>query len=91
MGRSVAEGYHLLARVIPSGGDARVVQGEGVNLTGADSVLLIMRLEYLEDASAADTDALREALAAPDGCSAIYTTTTVTPVTGASCASACCP
>jgi alpha-L-fucosidase 2 len=64
MGRAAAEGYHLLARVVPSGGRTQVVQDEGINLAGADSVLVIMRLEYLDDAGAADIDALRGALGA---------------------------
>ena len=64
MGKPVPEGYQLLARVVPCGGESHVVENQGVNLTGADEVLLIMRLVYLDDASATELDALRASLAA---------------------------
>ena len=63
MGRHVPEGYQLLARVIPRGGNVHVVQNEGVNLAQVESVLVIMRLRYLDDSTTEDIDSVRDSLA----------------------------
>ncbi|MCP4456400.1 MAG: hypothetical protein GY809_33505, partial [Planctomycetes bacterium] len=63
MGRSRPEGYHALARVIVRGGSTRAVADERLEIVNADSALMIMRFEYLDDAHAADQQALSEGLA----------------------------
>lgn len=63
MGRENPEGYHALGRVIVTEGRARTRAGERVDVSGARRLLMLMRLEYLDDATAADRDALRKALA----------------------------
>jgi len=63
MGRDNPEGYHALGRVIVAGGRARAPAGERLDFKGATRVTMIMRLEYLDDATAADRDKLRKVLA----------------------------
>ncbi|MGB2824317.1 MAG: glycoside hydrolase N-terminal domain-containing protein, partial [Phycisphaerae bacterium] len=62
-GKAEAEGYHALARIVCRGGRSENVAGQGIRITGADEVLLAMRVEYLEVAGRADVAALRDALA----------------------------
>ena len=63
MGSPEPEGYHVLARVVPTGGTAYAIEDERIEIADAESLLVIMRLEYLDRASAADVDALRSSLA----------------------------
>jgi len=63
MGKARPEGYHALARVIVTGGKARARAGERVDISQAKRVLVLMRVEYLDDAGQADRDALGKALA----------------------------
>jgi len=63
MGRDKPEGYHALGRLIVTGGDAKARAGERVDVRGARRLLMILRFEYLDDATAGDRDALRKALA----------------------------
>ena len=66
-GRDEPEGYHALGRVIRRGGRAESVAGQGIRIAGAEEVLVLLRLEYLDRAGRADPAALRAALAAlPD-------------------------
>jgi hypothetical protein len=62
-GQPDAEGYHALGRVICRGGLAESVYGQGIRITGADELLVILRLEYLDAVGQADVAALRGALA----------------------------
>ncbi|MHC4250870.1 MAG: glycosyl hydrolase family 95 catalytic domain-containing protein, partial [Planctomycetota bacterium] len=62
MGRPEPEGYHLLARVVPTGGSAYAIEDERVEISDAERLLVIMRLEYLDSAGAADVEALRSSL-----------------------------
>ena len=62
MGRPKPEGYHALARVIVTGGKARGRADERLDITAAKRVLVLMRLEYLDEAGAADRKALGKAL-----------------------------
>ena len=62
-GRPQPEGYHALARVVCRGGCARSVAGQGIRVSDADELLVILRLEYLDEAGAGDVGALRAALA----------------------------
>lgn len=64
MGRPEAEGYHALARVLPTGGTAYAISDERVELCDVERVLVLMRLEHLDRAGAADIDSLRSSLAA---------------------------
>jgi len=61
-GRDEPEGYHALGRVVCRGGRAETIAGQGIRLSGADEVLVLLRLEYLDRAGAADREALRAAL-----------------------------
>ena len=61
-GRGEPEGYHAMMRVVCTGGEARADELDGSVIRGAQEVLLIIRLEYLERASTGDPDALRDAL-----------------------------
>lgn len=63
MGKEKAEGYHALARVVAHDGTAHAVANERLEIKDAERVLLLMRLEYLDDAAAAGRGALRSALA----------------------------
>jgi hypothetical protein len=62
MGKAKAEGYHALARVIVSGGRTRAVENERLEIVGAKNALVLVRLEYLDEAAAADRASLRLAL-----------------------------
>ncbi len=62
MGKAEAEGYHLLARAIPQGGPGPAIENERISFSGINSLLVIMRLEYLDCASAADRTALGKEL-----------------------------
>jgi tetratricopeptide (TPR) repeat protein len=62
MGKKIPEGYHALARVIVTGGTSRAVANERLEIRGAKRALVLMRLEYLDYATAADRDSLRRAL-----------------------------
>ena len=62
MGKEKPEGYHALARVIVSGPKARARAGERLDVRGAKRVLMLMRFEYLDDATAGDREALRKSL-----------------------------
>lgn len=64
MGKKRPEGYHALARVIVKGGRARTVENERLEISGANNVLILMRVEYLNDSTKADRTAMRKALAA---------------------------
>jgi hypothetical protein len=64
MGTAKPEGYHALGRVIVDGGETRAVENERLEIREAERVLLIMRLEYLDDASQANRAAMRRKLAA---------------------------
>jgi alpha-L-fucosidase 2 len=63
MGKADAEGYHALARVSVQGGKSRAVANERLDIRGASRILVVMRLEYLENAARADRAALRRSLA----------------------------
>lgn len=70
-GRPEPEGYHALARVVCRGGRA-AARDDRIEIADADELLVILRLEYLDRASAADVGALRKALAAlPDSYDAL--------------------
>jgi len=62
MGKAAAEGYHLLARVIPHGGSVRVVGNEGITFQSSKRLLVLMCLKYLDRAADADIDGLRQSL-----------------------------
>jgi len=62
MGKKKPEGYHALARVVVSGGRTGAVENERLEIVGAKRAFVLMRLEYLDDAAAADRAALRLAL-----------------------------
>ncbi|MCH7227041.1 glycosyl hydrolase family 95 catalytic domain-containing protein [Haloferula sp. A504] len=63
MGKPQPEGYHALARVLTFGGSASGVADQRLDVKTAERVLIIMRLEYLDDAGKADRAALRKQLA----------------------------
>ena len=58
MGKPQPEGYHALGRLVCRGGRSEHVAGQGIQVAGADELLLILRLEYLDNALDADRDAL---------------------------------
>ena len=62
IGKEAAEGYHALARVIVTGGTSRAVENERLEIIRAKTALILMRVEYLDDAAEADRTALRRAL-----------------------------
>jgi len=62
MGKSKPQGYHALARVIVTGGKTHAVENERLEITDAKNAMVLIRLEYLDDAAAADRAALRLAL-----------------------------
>ncbi|MHC5057643.1 MAG: glycoside hydrolase N-terminal domain-containing protein [Planctomycetota bacterium] len=64
MRRPEPQGYHLLARVVPAGGAAYAIEDERVEFSDAERLLVIMRLEYLDRAGAADVESLRSSRAA---------------------------
>jgi len=64
MGKPAPEGYHALGRVIVDGGRTRALTNERLDIQEAERVLVVMRVEYLDDASRADRDSLRRKLAA---------------------------
>ncbi|MCP5114380.1 MAG: hypothetical protein GY953_26420, partial [bacterium] len=64
MGQPKPEGYHALGRVIVDGGRTRALKNERLDIQEAERVLVVMRVEYLDDASRADRDSLRRKLAA---------------------------
>ncbi len=59
MGKRNPEGYHALARVIVTEGTSRAVANERLEIQGAKRALVLMRLEYLDNAKAADRESLR--------------------------------
>jgi hypothetical protein len=63
MGKKKAEGYHALARVVAHDGTTGAAAGERLEIKGAERMLLLMRVEYLDDAAGADRAALRSDLA----------------------------
>lgn len=63
MGKPKAEGYHALARVVVQGGRVSAVANERLEIRDAERAVMLLRLECLEDAAAADRVALRDALA----------------------------
>jgi len=63
MGKNKAEGYHALARVVVHDGTTGAAAGERLEVKGAERMLLLMRVEYLDDAAGADRAALRSDLA----------------------------
>jgi hypothetical protein len=63
MGKPKAEGYHALARVVVQGGKTVAVANERLEIRDAERAVVLLRLECLEDAAAADRVALRDALA----------------------------
>lgn len=60
-GKPEPEGYNAMGRVVCRGGSTRA-EADGIRITGAEEVLVVMRVVYLDRASAADQGALREAL-----------------------------
>jgi hypothetical protein len=62
MGRPQPEGYHALGRVIVDGGATRAIENERLDIKEAERVLVIMRLEYFDDATRADRAGLRRKL-----------------------------
>jgi hypothetical protein len=60
-GRSEPEGYHALGRIVCRGGSARAEDGR-VRVELAEEVLVLVRVLYLDRASAAHRDALRDAV-----------------------------
>jgi len=58
LGRAVHEGYHALGRIVTDG-TAAAVEGQRVDVRDARRVLLLLAVEYLDDAAEADRDALR--------------------------------
>ena len=62
-GRPQAEGYHALARVVCHGGRAAARGRDRIEVADADELLVVLRLEYLDQVGQADADALRAALA----------------------------
>jgi hypothetical protein len=64
MGAPEPEGYHVLARVVRTGGTAYSIEDERIEIAETERLLVIMRLEYLARADAADVNALRASLAA---------------------------
>jgi len=64
MGKDKPEGYHALGRVTVQSGLTRAVAGERLEIRGAERALLVLRLEYLDDAGAGDRAALRRGVAA---------------------------
>jgi len=62
MGKKKPMGYHSLARIVLSGGRAKAVVNERIEVTNAQRILVMMRVEYLEDDTVADCDTLRREL-----------------------------
>jgi hypothetical protein len=62
MGKERPEGYHALARVIVNDGRSRAVENERLEITGAESALVLMRVEYLDETAGADRSKVRRAL-----------------------------
>ena len=58
-GRDAPEGYHAMGRVFHHGGGAQAVPGQGIRVTQADELLVVLRLQYLDRADQADAAALR--------------------------------
>jgi len=59
MGKKNHEGYHSLARIFKSGGSSRPVAGERTEVRDVEKLLVVMRVEYLDDDSKADRNKLR--------------------------------
>jgi len=63
LGRDEPEGYHALGRVHIRGGTGRAADNGRLDIRGAEGLLLVMRLEYLDRAGQADREALGRKLA----------------------------
>lgn len=59
MGKKQNEGYHSLARVVTTGGRTRTVANERVEITDAERLTVIMRVEYLDNDNLADRNILQ--------------------------------
>jgi hypothetical protein len=62
MGKEKPESYHALARVLVNEGRSRAVENERLEIIDAESVLILMRVEYLDDAQRRDRRKLRRDL-----------------------------
>ena len=62
MGKKEAEGYHALGIVTTHGGRLSAVENQRIDITNAQTVVLKMRLEYLDDAKEADKQKLESDL-----------------------------
>jgi len=62
MGKKHQEGYHALARIIAEKGKTKAVENERIDIRNAQSVVVLIKFEYLDDDTYANRDALRQTL-----------------------------
>lgn len=62
MGMKNPQGYHSLAKIITGGGRSRSVAGERTEVNEADKLLVIAKVEYLDDDTKAERSKLKNQL-----------------------------